>query len=148
METVRQLVRKAGFSKEVADVISNDVRRSVTCLYLGKWSRFLYWCHEWNIDLCKATITQIADFLVYLCQKLKLSIPAIKGHRSALNLVFSLADMDMATNRVISKMISSFEKSCLPGEVHPLDWNLSLVLQSLTCCPCKPMKLSLDKHLT
>ena len=50
-------------------------------------------------------------------------------------------------NRVIRRILSSFEKSCLPREIKPPEWNLSLVLKCLTCHPYEPMKLSSDKHL-
>ena len=71
----------------------------------------------------------------------------MKGYRSARKHVFSLASMDLAANRVISRMISSFKKSCSHREVQPPGWNLSLALQSLTHPPHAPMKLSLDKHV-
>ena len=59
LETMKQLVCKAGFSKEVADVVT-------ACLYQGKWSRFLHWCHERNGASCKATAQQLEEFFMYL----------------------------------------------------------------------------------
>ena len=43
-EVVKWLVHEAGFSKEVAKVISLDFRRSTSFLYQGKLSRYLHWC--------------------------------------------------------------------------------------------------------
>ena len=34
---------KTGFSKEVAEVMTSDLRRCIACLCQGKWSRFLHW---------------------------------------------------------------------------------------------------------
>ena len=62
--------------------------------------------------------------------ELKLSVTAVKGYRVALSHVFSLAGVDLATNRIISRMFCSFKKSCPPREITPLEWNLSLVLLS------------------
>ena len=36
----------------------------------------------------------------------------------------------------------------LHKEVRPLEWNLSLVLRSMTHMSYWPLKLSIDKHLT
>ena len=51
----------------------------------------------------------------------------------------------LASDRVISQMFSSFEKSCLLKKVKPPKWNLSLVLRSLTLLPYEPLKLSMDR---
>ena len=45
-------------------------------------------------------------------------------------------------------MFQSFERSCLPQEIRPPDWNLSLVLQCLCRPTFEPLKLASDKHLT
>ena len=45
-------------------------------------------------------------------------------------------------------MFHSFEKSCPPREVQPLDWNLFLVLRCLSQTPFEPLKLASDKHRT
>ena len=42
---------------------------------------------------------------------MKLSIVVFKGHRAAFNHVFSLAGVDLAANRIISRMFHIFEKS-------------------------------------
>ena len=78
VETIKQLVHIAGFSKEIAEVVMSNLR-SAACLYWGKWSRLLHWYHGQNIALCKATVLPIGFFL-YLNQELELSVPAIKGY--------------------------------------------------------------------
>ena len=42
----------------------------------------------------------------------------------------------------------SFEWSCLPWEIQPLDWNFSLVLRGLSRPPFEPLKSASGKHLT
>ena len=44
--------------------------------------------------------------------------PVYSCSRSAINYIFVPISMDL---------ISSFEKSCLPREINPLEWNLSLI---------------------
>ena len=63
----------------------------------------------------------------------------------ALNHVFSLTGMDLVSNTMVSRMFRSFEKSCPPWEVRPLDWNLSFIL--LSWPPFEPLKL-VSEYLT
>ena len=69
----------------------------------------------------------MAEFCLYLRCDLGLSVPAVKGYWVALNHVFSLADTDLASNTVVSRMLRNFKKSCSSGEVWPPDWNLSFL---------------------
>ena len=69
---------------------------------------------------------------------MKLSLPEIKCCRAALNHVFALAGIDLAANRVINRMFRSFEKNLLSREIKLPEWNLSLVVRSLTHSPCEP----------
>ena len=72
----------------------------------------------------------------------------VKGYRLALNHVFILSGMDIASDTVISCMFSSYERSCPPGEMRPPELNVSLALRSLTHPPYELLKLSSDKHMT
>ena len=92
-------------------------------------------------------VQQMAEFLLYLWKELRLSLPVVKGYRAALNRVFTVAGMHLIASRVISRLFSSFEKTCLPREIKPPDWNLFLVLKSLTCLPYEPLKLSSHRPL-
>ena len=101
-----------------------------------------------GVDPCKASILQVAEFFLFLRQNLLLSVPAVKGYRTALSHVFSLIVMDLAASSVVSRMFWSFERSCPPQEILPPDWNLSLVLLCLSRPPFEPLKLTSGKHLT
>ena len=59
-------------------------------------------------------VYQRAQFFLYLCRELRFPVLAINGYRATLNLVFDLIGMDLAANRVINILISSFEKNSLP----------------------------------
>ena len=56
--------------------------------------------------------------------------------------------MVLAVSRIISKIFSSFKKTCPLREVKPPEWNLFLVLRSLTHLPYEPLKLSSNIHIT
>ena len=120
----------------------------MACLYQRKWSRFLHWCHGRNSVPCKATFQQLAEFYFYLWKELKLSVSVSKGYRSTCNHVFILSGMDIASDIIVSPMFSSFKRSCPLREIKPLEWNQSLALRNLTHPPYKPLKLSMDKHLS
>ena len=148
MEVIQCLVQKAGFSKAVARVTAADLRHSTPALYQSKWSRFLHWCDRQGVGPCKASVPQIVEFFLFLHQELGSSVPAVKGCQAGLNHVFSLTGMDLAASTVVSRMFRSFERSCPPREMRPLDRNLSHVLHCLSRPPFEPLKLVFDKHLT
>ena len=148
MEVVQRLIRKAGFSREVAWVATADLRHSAAALCQSKRFRFPDWCDRWSIDPCKVSVPRIAEFFPFLCWFLDLSVPEVKGYQPALNYVFSLMGMDLAASTMMSWMLRSFGRSCLSLEIRPSGWNLSLVLGCLSGPPFEPLKLASDKHLT
>ena len=87
------------------------------------------------------------DFLVHLCRDRNLSVSAVKSCRSALNSVFALKGMDLADSHPVSMLIRSFSKSARPEELRPPPWDLTLVLQSLTRAPYKPLQTSDERFL-
>ena len=141
----RQVVHMACFLMAVA----SDLRRSTADLIQGKWFRLLLWCRERNMSQCKTTVLQIAEFFLYMLRMLKLSISAGKGYRSAFNHVFSLGGTDLAASWIISRMFSSFEKTCSQEKLTLCVEHVSgSVLGSLTVPPYEPHMLPSDKHLT
>ena len=98
METVKQLILKADFSKEVADAAFSDFGRSMTYLYQGNWFRFLHWGHGRNIAPGKATFQQLAKFFCMQKESM-LSKSVIKGYRLGLSHVFILSWMDITSDR-------------------------------------------------
>ena len=66
----------------------------------------------------QASVQQIAEFFLYLQKELKLAVCGNTGYRSAINHIFTLADTDVAPNRIISKMFSSFDKLFPPREIN------------------------------
>ena len=87
-----------------------------------------------------ATVSVIADFLVFLRRDKGLSVAAVKGYRAALNSVFALKGMDLAESRELSMLLRSFSKSARPEELRPPQWDVTLVLRSLTRAPYEPLR--------
>ena len=56
METIKHLIRKARFAKEVAELASSDIRKPMAYVLQGKQSGFLHWCHGRNIAIFKSRV--------------------------------------------------------------------------------------------
>ena len=67
------------------------------------------------------SVPQIAEFFLFLCQELSLSVPAVKGYWAILSHVFSLTGMDLAASTVVSRMFHSSGRLCPPQEIRPPD---------------------------
>ena len=75
-----------------------DLKESTSCLYQGKCSKFHHWCCGKNIVSCKTTVQQITEFFQYLHKESRLSVPAIKSYRAALNHAFALSGTDLTAD--------------------------------------------------
>ena len=135
------------FSEEVAEIITKDLRKSMASLYQGSHQNIFVGIVQRMLlqDCCP---TDNIEFFLYVRRELKLTVLAIKGYGSTLDQVFILTGSDLASNRIISRMFSSFKKSFVPREIKAPEWNISLALRSLTHLPYMLKKMSLDKHLT
>ena len=137
---------KEGFSREVAEVITTSFRKSAATLSQGKWSRFPYHNVEGIFLHARLLFSRWLTFSSIFCKKLMFTVPAIKWCRAAHNHVFALTGTDLAANRIICMMFSSFEKDCLPRQIKLPEWNLILVLRSLTHLLYELLIHSSDKH--
>ena len=138
--TLQRLLRKSGFSRGSAVEMSGRVRTSTSWLYQAKWMLFCGWCRGRGIAPVSATVSLIVDFPVHLRHDKGLSVFAIKGYRPALNSVFALKGINLADSRPISMLIRNFSKSVRPEELCPPALGPTLVLQSLTWAPYKPLR--------
>ena len=87
------------------------------------------------------------DFLIHLRHDKGLSVSAVKGHSSALNLVLALKGRDLASSREITMLLRSFSRSVDPVELRPPAWDVALVLQSLTGAPYEPLRTCDERFL-
>ena len=84
MEIISGFTQEKGFSKEVSQRISFPTKKSTSGVYENKWVAFQTWCNDHTLDPAACSISDIADFLLYLFEKKKLSVSTIKGYRSCL----------------------------------------------------------------
>ena len=94
--TLKRHFRKSGFSGRAARVLSGCLRSSTSRLYQSRWQIFCGWCRGRGVAPVNATVPVVVDFLIHLHHDKGLSVSAVKGYSSALNLVLALKGRDLA----------------------------------------------------
>ena len=145
--TVKQLLRKSGFSRGAASDMSRCVRGSTSNVYQSKWLAFCNWCRGRGVAPVNASVPLIVDFFRHLVGDKGLSVPAVRGYRASLNSVFALKGRDLAASREVSMLFRSFSKAARPERLRPPNWDVSLVLQSLTRAPYEPLRSADERFL-
>lgn len=125
-----------------ADVVARVVKpHAVTTesIYDGKWRCWIQWCWKSNVDVYSPTLAQVAKFLSYLFAEQKLEFTTIAGYRSMLAGSLFHTGLNIGQDKDLSDLMASFKRSRPPrSRVFP-DWDLSLVLWTLTESPFEPM---------
>ena len=145
--TVKQLLRKSGFSRGAASDMSRCVRESTSNVYQSKWLAFCNWCRGRGVAPVSASVPLIVDFFRHLVRDKGLSVPAVRGYRASLSSVFALNGRDLASSREVSMLFRSFSKTARPERLRPPNWDVSLVLQSLTRAPYEPLRSADERFL-
>ena len=145
--TVKQLLRKSGFSRGAASDMSRCVRESTSNVYQSKWLAFCNWCRGRGVAPVSASVPLIVDFFRHLVRDKGLSVPAVRGYRASLNSVFALKGRDLAASREVSMLFRSFYKTARPERLRHPNWDVSLVLQSLTRAPYEPLRSADERFL-
>ena len=115
-------------------------RNSTALNYQSKWKRFRAWCHKQGFTSSAASSTRVARFLLYLRDVRKLSVPAIKGYRSALSSVYKFSGVNITDDIVISDLVSAFEKEIPRKGISVPKWDLDVVLRYLRSASYEPIK--------
>ena len=145
--TLKRHFRKSCFSGRAAGVLSGCLRSSTSRLYQSRWQIFCGWCHGRGVAPVNATVPVVVDFLIHLRHDKGLSISAVKGYSSALNLVLALKGRELASSREITMLLHSFSRSVDPVELRPPAWDVALVLQSSTGAPYEPLRTCDERFL-
>ena len=129
-----------GFSTESSQRIMAPQASSTQKVFSSKWKIFEFWCLSKDLDPFKATIPQIADFLLYLFHEKKLAFKSIEGYRTAISRPIKLATgLDVGQDPLLLNLLKSFLRE-RPGALQPFPaWDLSFVLFSLVKHPFEPI---------
>ena len=132
-------LQSRGFEASVIDRVVKPHALSTESVYDGKWKRWVHWCTKFEIEVHKPSVANIADFLSYLFSEQKVEYSTIAGYRSMLSGALSHTGLDIGHDKDLSDLMLSFRHARPPrSKIFP-DWDLSLVLWSLTEPPFEPM---------
>ena len=149
MAVIRHSIRERKFSHRVADIVSQARRPSTRNVYQSRWCIFTDWCISRQIDPISASMSQIADFLIFLFSDKKLSMSSVKGYRVMLsNTLKFRSGRDIGHDPVISEVIRSLELQRPVTRSLTPRWNLTCVLWSLCKAPYEPLSRSDMTSLT
>ena len=142
LEVIKGFHKERGFSEAVAQRLAISQRQSSAVVYESKWKVFGEWCHVKQIDPVKATVQQLADFLIFLFEEKKLAISSIQGYRSCISKVFLSRGIDISHDRDLNMLVRNFaiERPVLHREAPR--WDLMVVLRLLMKPPFEPMNMA------
>ena len=141
-------IKQQGFMEEVATRIEAPQRLSTRAVYKSKWAIFLKWCDSHEVDFRSPSISQIADFLLYLFKERNLQPSTIEGYRTAIADMVGNDRLAISKDENLSRLLDSFHRDKPKGGRGIPSWNLSLVLHQLTKAPFEPLRKASLKHLT
>ncbi|XP_064104939.1 uncharacterized protein LOC135214501 [Macrobrachium nipponense] len=137
LSTIERLFRARGFSSKASKAIARARRSSTIRVYQSKWDVFRRWCKKNKLSSSDTSVTNIADFLIFLREESKLSVSTIKGYRSMLSAVFRNRGLRIAEDKDLHNLIRSFETSKTFSLRTP-NWNLDVVLRFLSSSRFEP----------
>ena len=140
MEAIRDSLLDKGYQRSVAIRVANNVRKSSAKIYDHKWSLFVKWSKERNMDPCKASCQEVAAFLTHLFENKGLAVNTIRGYRAALGRVLKHTNqLNLSEHPVMGNLFSNFDRERpVAHTVYP-KWDLNLVLAALQRPPFEPL---------
>ena len=144
LEVIKGFHKERGFSEAVAQRLAISPRESSAGVYESKWKVFgdSEWCHMKQINPVKATVQQLADFLIFLFEEKKLAISSIQGYRSCISKVILARGIDISHDRDLNMLVKNFAiERPVQHRVAPR-WDLVIVLRCLMRPPFEPMNMA------
>ncbi len=149
MQTIIDSAVDQGFSTKVSERIARGRHvNSTQVIYDSKWLKFQNWCSSREIDPGSATVGQLADFLLHLFNKMKLSYSTICGYRSSINSVWRALDRQDVETHAIRQLLDTFRIDRPRAVVVLPKWDLALVLRVLSQPPYEPLESIDFKNLS
>jgi len=141
MDAVTTSLKKRGFSDRSAEAVLNVHRPSTRSVYDTRWKSFLKWCETKKIKPEIIPIPRIADFLIYLRDVRKLKAGSIGGYLSVVATVRNITtETRLSAIPELAAIIKGFKQEDQTKRFRPPEWDLGLVLQSLTGPPYEPLE--------
>ena len=141
-------IQAQGFSDEAATRIEAPQRQSTRVVYELKWAIFLKWCESHEVDYRSLSLSQVAEFLLFLFKEKNLQPSTIDGYRTAIADKIGSDKVNFGKDENLTRLLDSFHRDKPKGLRGVPSWNLSLVLHQLTQAPFEPLRKASLKHLT
>ena len=142
LEVIKGFHKERGFSEAVAQRLAISQRQSSVVVYESEWKVFGEWCHVKQINPVKATVQQLADFLIFLFEEKKLAISSIQGYRSCISKVFLARGIDISHDRDLNMLVRNFAIERPVQHREAPRWDLMVVLRLLMKPPFEPMNMA------
>ena len=140
---------KAGLSERAANFSAECLRTSTRSTYDSRLGHYVRWCRQAKTDPGKASVGEIADFLISLYDK-NLACNTIRGYRSAIAVLhegFANGE-SVSSSTFLSRLMKSFFLSRPSRRLLAPAWSLPQVLISLSQPPFEPMHNASLRDLT
>ena len=131
LEVIKGFHKERGFSETVAQRLAISQRQCSAGVYESKWKVFGEWCHVKQINPVKATVQQLADFLIFLFEEKKLAISSIQGYISCISKVFLAREIDISHDRDLNMLVRNFAIERPVQHREAPRWDLMVVLRLL-----------------
>ena len=95
-----------------------------------------------RLILSRATVQQLADFLIFLFEEKKLAISSIQGYRSCISKVFLAKGIDISHDRDLNMLVRNFAIERPVQHREAPRWDLMIVLRLLMKPPFEPMNMA------
>jgi len=130
-----EALKRRGFSASAIRRILLPQASSTGKVYDAKWREWVSWCTSKvpPINFKDPTLPQLADFFVYLFEDKHRAVSTVKGYRASIasSLKFS-STLDVSSAQELSCLIKQMERERPPRSQLVPQWDLSLVLWTLT----------------
>ena len=144
MAVINQQFTEKGFSQKVSKLLSaswqslSGTQRD----YSGKFRQFSRWCHQKQIDIYSASLTDCAEFLTHLFNK-GLKYRTIAGYGSMLSSVLQpINSIPVGQHPYIIGLLKGIFNSRPPVVNLQPEWQLPLVLKLIQRPPFEPLECS------
>jgi integrase len=141
MVDIQRALTKEGFSLKAAEVISQAHRPSTRGLYNNKWTLFSKYCVVHKIKRPdKASICQVADFLLFLRQTRKLKASTICTYLAGISSVLTYSGgVKMSTRPELLAILKNFKVEDRKTASPPPKWDLNIVMRHLRSKAYEPL---------
>ncbi len=138
-------------SQGVEHTLLNAWAPSTRRAYAGKWKAFSQWCEEKEIVPHDCTLRDLLDFLQSLlehglsCSTIKVYVAALSAYRGPVE------GMSLGMHHLIRmflRMLEGVSRLRPSRKVMVQQWDLNLVLSSLSCTPFEPLTDAAIKWLS